>query len=61
MKDRYQGKRFFGFLLTSSLLFAGLILGNPESYSSFAGAIGIIYAAYLSGQSYTDGKNNGQD
>lgn len=49
-------KRFTGFILTVILLFAGLLLANPESYSVFAGAMGVVYAAYLGGQSYTDGK-----
>ena len=53
-------KRFTGFIITVILLFLGLLFADPDSFPSFAGAIGIVYAAYLGGQSYTDGKNNGK-
>lgn len=57
--NRYAGRRFLGFLITSGLLYAGLIYGDPSIYSAFSAAIGVSYAAYLGGQSATDWKNAG--
>ena len=54
---RYRGRRFAGFLLTAGLLVAGLFVGEPENYLAFSTALGLIYGAYLAGQSATDWKN----
>ncbi len=52
------GKRFVGFLYTSTLLFVGFLVANfmgiAEQYGPFAQWVSGIYGAYLGGQSATD-------
>ena len=59
---RYRGKRFLSFIVATVALCLGFALGPPESFGSFSTALGVIYGAYLTGQSATDwqkAKNGG--
>jgi hypothetical protein len=59
---RYRGKRFLSFLVAVAALCLAFALGPPESFGSFSTALGVIYGAYLTGQSATDwqkAKNGG--
>ena len=51
---RYRGKRFLSFLVATAALCMAFALGPPESFGSFSTAPGVIYGAYLAGQSATD-------
>ena len=58
---RYRGKRFISFLSVTFVLMLGYFFGNPEVFGSFSTTIGLLYGAYLTGQSATDyvkAKNN---
>ena len=57
MNERYQGKRFFGFLLSVGALCGGFIAGDPAIFASFASSLAVLYGLYLGGQTYTDAKN----
>lgn len=54
MNGRYAGKRFAALLVSCGLLFAGLFVSIPETFGVFAQTLGILYGAYLAGQSTTD-------
>ena len=56
MIDRYQGKRFFGFLLSVSALCGAYLAGDPAGFATFTAALVAIYGLYLGGQTYTDAK-----
>jgi hypothetical protein len=59
---RYRGKRFLSFLVATAALLAGFFGGDPVSFGAFSTALGVIYGAYLTGQSATDwqkAKNGG--
>jgi len=59
---RYRGKRFLSFIVATLALCSGFFWGDPESFGSFSTALGVIYGAYLTGQSATDwqkAKNGG--
>lgn len=53
------GKRFSGMVIVGSAITAGFLFGPPEAFPSFASAMGLIYGAYLGGQSATDWKHGG--
>lgn len=53
------GKRFFGLLLTAAAVTAGFFFGPVEAFPSFSTAMGMLYVAYLGGQSATDWKHGG--
>ena len=53
---RYNGRRFAAFLISTLLLTVGLFAGVAESFPSFATTLGMIYGAYVTGQSATDWK-----
>jgi hypothetical protein len=57
MNERYQGKRFFGFLLSIGALCGGFLSGNPELFATFASSLAVLYGLYLGGQTYTDSRN----
>jgi len=62
MSGNYRGKRFLSFLVATGALLAGFFAGDPESFGSFSTALGVLYGAYLTGQSATDwqkAKNGG--
>ncbi len=62
MSGNYQGKRFLSFLVATAALLAGFFGGNPESFGAYSTALGLLYGAYLTGQSATDwqkAKNGG--
>ncbi len=54
--NRYAGKRFAGFLFATIALTGALIFGPEGSFSAYATTIGLLYGAYLGGQSFTDSK-----
>jgi hypothetical protein len=56
LAERLLGKRFSGLLVAIACLTAGFFWGKPEMFSIFASTIGLIYGAYVGGQSYTDAK-----
>lgn len=58
----YKGKRFCGLLLVTTALVGGYFWGPPEQFGSYATTLGLLYGAYLTGQSATDlqkSKNGG--
>lgn len=62
MNGRYHGKRFVSLLLVTIILTAGFFAGNPDTFGAFSTALGVLYGAYLAGQSATDwqkAKNGG--
>ena len=62
MNGRYRGKRFWSLILAISALIGGYIWGNPETFGTYATTLGVLYGAYLTGQSATDwqkAKNGG--
>ena len=52
--NRYQGKRFASLLVVTFVLVLGYFFGNPETFAAFSTTIGVLYGAYLAGQSWTD-------
>ena len=54
--NKYQGKRFAGFLISIFLLSLCFAFGPVASFSAYATALGLMYGAYLGGQSATDHK-----
>lgn len=62
MNGRYHGKRFVSLLVVATLLTAGFFFGPKDSFGAFSTALGLLYGAYLAGQSTTDyqkAKNGG--
>lgn len=62
MSGTYQGKRFLSFLVATAALLVGFFAGEPESFGAYSTALGLLYGAYLTGQSATDwqkAKNGG--
>ena len=62
MNGRYHGKRFASLLLVTALLAVGFFFGRPEMFGPYATTLGVLYGAYLTGQSATDwqkAKNGG--
>jgi uncharacterized membrane protein len=53
------GKRFAAFLISTAALAIGFVIGRPEIFPTFATTIGLLYGAYLGGQSATDWKSGG--
>jgi uncharacterized membrane protein len=53
--NRSVGRRFAGLLIVCGCIM--LAYANPtEHFPALASVMGLIYAAYVGGQSYTDGK-----
>ena len=64
MNGRYHGKRFLSLLLVTLLLVIGYIAGDAETFGSYSTTLGVLYGAYLTGQSATDwqkAKHNGEN
>jgi len=62
MSGKYQGKRFASFLVATGALMAGFFAGDPLIFGAYATSLGVLYGAYLTGQSATDwqkAKNGG--
>lgn len=60
--ERYHGRRFRSLILVVALLALGYTWGNPETFGAYATTLGVLYGAYLAGQSATDwqkAKNGG--
>lgn len=53
------GKRFSGMILVGVAITVGFLFGPADAFPSFASAMGLIYGAYLGGQSATDWKHGG--
>lgn len=53
------GKRFAAFIIATAALVAGFAFGKAETFPSFATTIGLLYGAFLGGQSATDWKSGG--
>ena len=49
-------KRFIGLLLVVGVAVYGFVYGDPVKFNTLATFLGLVYAAYVGGQSYTDGK-----
>jgi hypothetical protein len=56
MLERFFGKRFTGLLASLGTLGSAYFWGPAEKFSALATTVGLIYASYVGGQSYTDGK-----
>ena len=54
-----MGKRFAAFLIATTALTLSFVFGPPESFPSYATTIGLLYGAFLGGQSATDWKSGG--
>ena len=61
MNGRYHGKRFLSLIFVVLLLSLAYYFGDPVSFDAYAKTLGVLYFAYLTGQSATDwqGKSNG--
>ncbi len=62
MNERYQGKRFLSLLVAMIALIIGYFAGHPDTFGAYSTTIGVLYGAYLAGQSATDyqkAKNGG--
>lgn len=62
MNERYHGKRFVSLLVVVFAMCIGFFFGPVASFGAFSTALGVIYGAYLTGQSATDwqkAKNGG--
>jgi hypothetical protein len=60
--NRYHGRRFASFLVATGALIGGFFFGNPMMFGAYATSLGVLYGAYLAGQSATDwqkAKNGG--
>lgn len=56
--NRYQGKRFWGFLLVVTVLMLAYLFGRPETFGALSTALGAMYGTYAIGQSATDWKKS---
>lgn len=54
MSGRYHGKRFLSLLVVILALNLGYYFGDAETFGTFATTLGVLYGAYLTGQSATD-------
>ena len=54
MSSRYQGKRFTSLLVVVGALCLGFFFGQPDNFGAFSMSLGVLYGAYLTGQSATD-------
>lgn len=54
--ERYLGKRFAGFLIACGLLTWAFLDGDPSAFPTYATTLGLLYGAYLGGQTVTDHK-----
>lgn len=54
MNGKYHGKRFLSFLVATAALLVGFFAGQAESFGAYSTALGLLYGAYLTGQSATD-------
>lgn len=52
--NRYHGRRFASFMVATSALMGGFFFGNAMIFGAYATSLGVLYAAYLAGQSATD-------
>ena len=50
----YAGKRFAAFMVSVVALVYGALTCVPESFPVFASTVGILFGAYVTGQSATD-------
>ena len=60
--NKYHGRRFASFLVATAALAGGFFFGDPMIFGAYATSLGVLYAAYLAGQSATDwqkAKNGG--
>jgi hypothetical protein len=55
--DRLFGKRFTGLLASLTALTSAYFVGPVEKFSALATTVGLIFGAYVTGQSYTDAKD----
>ena len=54
MIKRYQGKRFLAFLISTAALTVGAFNIDPASFPVFASTIGVLFSAFVAGQTTTD-------
>ena len=52
--NNYKGRRFLSLLVSVGALTAAYFYGPPASFGSYATTLGMLYGAYLTGQSATD-------
>ncbi len=55
--EAFFGKRFAGLIVGVIGLVVGYFVGDPAGFPQFATTLGLMYGAYVGGQSYTDAKN----
>jgi hypothetical protein len=54
--ERFFGKRFTGLLASLATLASAYFVGPVEKFSALATTVGLIFGAYVGGQSFTDAK-----
>jgi hypothetical protein len=54
--SRYIGKRFAGLLLVTLSLLVGFLCGSADGFGSLSSTLGLMYGAYVTGQSFTDSR-----
>ena len=54
MMENYKGRRFLSLLLVIVALTGGFFFGRPEMFGSYSTTLGLLYGAYLAGQSATN-------
>ena len=59
--ESYVGKRFAGLLVCVAALVFAYFAGDPDKFSIMATTLGILYGAFVTGQSVTDVKENGKN
>jgi hypothetical protein len=55
--ENYVGKRFAGLILCAGLTGIAYFFGPEPTFATLATTLGLMFGAYVGGQSYTDGKN----
>lgn len=56
MLESYVGKRFAGLAASLIILALAYFYGPKDTFPTLATTIGLLYAAFVGGQSYTDAK-----
>lgn len=52
----YLSKRFVAFMLALAATFVGFLFGRIEIFPVYATAVGALFTAYVTGQTWTDNK-----
>jgi hypothetical protein len=57
LAELFFGKRFSGLIVTVAALTLGFFFGDPAVFPTFATTLGLLYGAYVTGQSVTDARD----